>query len=143
MSTASSNPKHPGIRYSSALDGLLRRISRDCDLQSPSPTRPPSPPVDARAIAAGTEASVVHPDENDLPALLAGKESSFVAERPFHDLAADLDAFLPLAPGYSGITLQPPAESCDASTFPTNPFASLFNNNDGNFWELFTATTLE
>jgi hypothetical protein len=80
------------------------------------------------------------PGQNDLPALLGSRESAFVAERPFQDLAADIDALFGLAPDAAGIDLQPAADSSDLSGIlpPCDPFASLFSNDDREFWEQFT-----
>lgn len=147
MSTASSDPKHPGVRYSSALDSLLGRIYRDQDLQTPAPTHPPSPGRDSDAGANWTESMVVNPPpgQDDLPALLRSTESAFVAERPFRDLAADIDALFGLAPDDDSIDLQPAADNIDLSGIlpPCDSFASLFSSDDRGFWQQFTSATLD
>jgi hypothetical protein len=76
--------------------------------------------------------------------LLGSRESAFVAERPFQDLAADINAFFGLAPDDAGIDLQPAAENSDMSGVlpPSDPFASLFSHDDREFWEQFTSATL-
>lgn len=74
---------------------------------------------------------------NSLPALLGNRESSFVAEQPFQGLASDIDALFGLAPEES------PLNSAGGGLLPSEPFASLFGNDDREFWEPFTSGVLD
>ncbi|KAI1616029.1 hypothetical protein EDD36DRAFT_483846 [Exophiala viscosa] len=146
MSTASSDPKHPGVRYSSALERLLGRIYRNQELQSLGVTRPPSPRVGTDINANSNEPAIINTrlHGNDLSPLLGSKESPFVAERPLQALAADIDALFDFAPDDPGVDLQLAAGDGDLSTIlpPSDIFAPLFSNYDQDFWEPFTPTTL-
>lgn len=143
MATASSDPKHPGVRYSSALHNLLGRIYRDQDLQTPSLTRPSSPrpaantSVDWSDSMSNNLLDSIGESYNSLPALLGNRESSFVAEQPFQGLASDIDALFGLAPEES------PLNSAGGGLLPSEPFASLFGNDDREFWEPFTSGVMD
>ncbi|KAL3463136.1 hypothetical protein BJX64DRAFT_257665 [Aspergillus heterothallicus] len=144
MSTASSDPRHPGVRYSSALSDLLGRLYRDQDLQTPSITRPPSPHTVTRAVDDRTDLGLGNAPagENTLPALLEDRESTFIAERPFQDLASDIDALFGLEPNYSSFTPQTAGEPY--THLPqAEPFSLLFGSNDREFWESFTSSSFD
>lgn len=150
MSIASSDPRHPAVRNSSALDGLLRRIYRDHDIQTPAITRPASPGVgSAEPIANVAEPAIVsrpRSSDNTLPTFLGNGESPFVAERPLQQLAADIDAVFGLEPGNPEISIPLTTENSgnDAPAMPTSDiFASLFNYDDRDFWGGFTPMTLD
>lgn len=83
--------------------------------------------------------------ESDLPALLGNRESSFVPERPLQYLAADIDALFGPALDAADNDLQPAAQGGDLSTLlpPSDPFASLFSNDDREFWETFASTNMD
>lgn len=148
MSTASSDPKHPGVRYSSALDRLLGLVYRNQANQTPAITRPPSPRMGTATGAAGnsTDAAVGSPrnGEYDLSALLGSKESPFVAERPLQDLATDIDAFFDYAPDDPGVGMGMPVQGGDLSAIlpSSDIFAPLFGNYEAEFWQPFTPTAL-
>lgn len=151
MSMASSDTRHPAVRNSSALDGLLRRIYRDHDMQTPTATYPSSPVMaPAGHIAHSTESvsgSKSRPNDTDLPTFLGSRESPFVAERPLQELAADIDAIFGLEPGNSDMT-GPLTTDHTSNELPTivpgsDVFASLFNYDDRTFWEGFTPMTLD
>ena len=146
MSRASSDPAHTSVRYSAALDRLLGRIYRARDLQTPGLTRPPSPHEGNNTSTDWNQAAIINqlPDEIDLPSLLGSKEAPFVAERPLHDLAADMDALFGLAPDDPLIDLQSAVESGDQSAAwpPFDPFASLFSNDDREIWQPITGTMM-
>jgi hypothetical protein len=76
---------------------------------------------------------------NPLPDLLGSRESAFIAERPFHDLAADINALFDLAPDDTGMDLPPSTDRSDLSNIlpPSDSFASLFSDDDREFWEQF------
>lgn len=74
--------------------------------------------------------------ENSLPALLGNRESSFVAEQPFQGLASDIDALFGLASEESPLNSGGPP-------LPSEPFASLFGNDDREFWEPFTSGVMD
>ncbi|KAK6386190.1 hypothetical protein LTS17_001765 [Exophiala oligosperma] len=150
MSMASSDPRHPAVRNSTALDALLRRISRDSDIQTPGVTCPPSPGIDPpvpnpNSADTGTG---VKPRSNDpdLPTFLASRESPFIVERPLQDLAADFDAVFGLESEQPDITLPPYTEINNndlPTSLPTSDLlASLFNYDDRGFWDGFTPTAL-
>ncbi|KAJ9610625.1 hypothetical protein H2200_005402 [Cladophialophora chaetospira] len=151
MSMASSDHRHPAVRNSSALDGLLRRIYRDHEMQTPAATRPPSPRMGSSgAVVNSTEPAAAwkpHSSGADLPTFLGSIESPFVAERPLQELAADIDAVFGLEPGNPSVTvpLAPENTYNDLSTIPpaSDIFASLFNYDDREFWGAFTPMTLE
>ncbi|KAK5061941.1 hypothetical protein LTR44_003316 [Exophiala sp. CCFEE 6388] len=146
MSTASSDPRHPGVRYSFALERLLGRIYRNQELQSLGVTRPPSPRMGTDMNVNSTEPANINSRNHgrDLSPLLGSKESPFVAERPLQDLAADIDALFDFAPDDPGVNLQLPAGDSDLSAIlpSSDIFAPLFSNYDQDFWEPFTPTTL-
>lgn len=143
MSKSSMDPRHPAVRNSTALEGLLKRIYRDQDIQTPIDTRPASPGIhDPSGHGARSdlrfETSRPGPNGDIAPgAFLGTGESPFVAERPLQELAADMDAVfgldetLPMA----GVPLT--SEHID-NNIPTMPspdvFASLFNYDDRDFW---------
>lgn len=143
MATASSDPKHPGVRYSSALHSLLGRIYRDQDLQTPSLTRPSSPRPTADTSLNWSDSmsnnllASIGESENSLPALLGNRESSFVPEQPFQGLASDIDALFGLASEES------PLNSGGGGPLPSEPFVSLFGNYDREFWEPFTSGVMD
>lgn len=150
MSVASSDPRHPAVRNSSALDGLLRRIYRDHDIQTPAITRPASPGIgSADPIANVTDPAVVsrpRSSDNALPTFLGSGESPFVAERPLQELAADIDAVFGVEPGHPEINVPLTTEntSNDPLAIPASDiFASLFNYDDRDFWGGFTPMTLD
>lgn len=143
------DPRHPAVRNSSALDGLLKRIYRDQDMQTPAVTRPASPGIDqATGLSIRpempAEASKAH--ENALPAFLGTGESPFVAERPLQELAADIDAIFGVEPDCPDIYVPLSSEHND-NNLPTMPapdvFASLFNYDDREFWGGFTPMPFE
>ncbi len=146
MSMASSDPRHPAVRNSSALDGLLRRIYRDHDIQTPAVTYSPSTGVNRSGPSANSTdpavASRSRPSDTDLPTFLGSHESPFVAERPLQQLAADIDAVFGVEQGHPDITVPLAAENT-SNDLPTiapasDIFASLFNYDDRDFWDGFT-----
>ncbi|KAL1412259.1 hypothetical protein Q8F55_000002 [Vanrija albida] len=139
MSSASLDPNHPAVRYSSALRSLLGRVCRDQDLQSPGSTRPSSPrPRQASPV----DQAHAYPD---LSSILGSMETSFVPERPFHNVAAEMDLLLGLPPGDVSFNLTPTAAEGDLSGLlpPSDPFASFFSNEDGHLWEAISSTDME
>jgi hypothetical protein len=96
------------------------------------------------ASASCTGSPVINPsaDENDLQTVLGSRES-FVAERPFQDLAADMEALYGLES--TADLLQPVVESNDLSALlpSSGPFAALFSADDREFWELFTSANFD
>ncbi|KIW77638.1 hypothetical protein Z517_07470 [Fonsecaea pedrosoi CBS 271.37] len=151
MSTVSSDHRHPAIRNSSALDGLLKRIYRDHDIQTPVVTCPSSPGVAPSGPAASSTVPGVttklRPSETDLHAFLGNRESPFVAERPLQELAADIDASFGQETDSLDISLPLGTESAAHGLPPLVPasdiFTSLFNYDDREFWGAFTPTTLD
>lgn len=149
MSTASSDPKHPATRNSSALDRLLRRIHGDHDLQTPyTATRPASPRLngsgaiyDPSSVYTTTVQESRPSGSTALPAILGGSsEVPFIAERPLQDLAADIDAVYGLDPEnldfLTPLNVNPASD--DLQNLPTSDvFASLFNYDDRDFWGSF------
>ncbi|OQV04997.1 Fungal specific transcription factor domain-containing protein [Cladophialophora immunda] len=151
MSMASSDHRHPAVRNSSALDGLLRRIYRDHDIQTPAVTCPSSPGIDSSGpITNSTEAAAAtktRPSDTDLPTFLGNRESPFVAERPLQELAADIDAIFGLETDNLDFSLPPNTENT-SNDLPTivpasDIFTSLFNYDDREFWGGFTPMTLD
>lgn len=142
MSAASSDPKHPGVRCSYALENLLGRIYGDTELQKPGHTRSSSSHQDAEVNANRSHSPIISSRHgtNDLPAFLGNRESSFVAERSFHDLAADLDALFGVTPNTAQTDVQLAVDGCNISSniSPFDPFASIFNTSDTEAWDPFT-----
>lgn len=97
---------------------------------------------DASASRAGSPVVNPFPGENDLQTLLGSRES-FVAERPFQDLAADIEALYGLES--TADLLQPVVESNDLSSHlpSSGPFAALFSADDREFWDLFTSANYD
>ncbi|ETN44779.1 uncharacterized protein HMPREF1541_09654 [Cyphellophora europaea CBS 101466] len=149
MSRASMDPRHPAVRNSTALDGLLKRIYRDQEIQTPAITRPTSPGIGESAelnirSELYTEPSKVH--NNGFPAFLGTGESPFVPERPLQELAADMDAVFGPEQDCPDIHVPLNGEHNDnnSSTMPSSDvFASLFNYDDRDFWGGFTPVPFE
>ncbi|KAM6478049.1 hypothetical protein HDV62DRAFT_383120 [Trichoderma sp. SZMC 28011] len=137
MSTASSGSEHPGIRYSSALDSLLRRTCRGQDLQTPSFTCSTSPQTGLDTNADWVEASTIYAlsGENVQTSIPESREYPFIAERPFQDLAANIDAFLDTAEGIKDVDYSLDIDTSDLSTLflPSDPFGLLFLDSNGEF----------
>lgn len=79
--------------------------------------------------------------DDDLAMILGSLETPFVAERPFRNVAAELDALLGL--GTDDLTTGlPPATDSNIASFlpPSDPFASFFSEEDGQFWENLSST---
>jgi hypothetical protein len=150
MSMASSDPKHPAVRNSAALDALLKRIYREYEMQTPAVTRPTSPGTGSNNPAAHSAAPAAvfdeHCNEISVPTFLGTGESPFVAERPLRELAADIDAVFGLEPSdpYIAAPLTTENSSNEFTAVPTSDiFASLFNYDDRDFWGAFTPMTLD
>jgi hypothetical protein len=150
LSTLATHKHHPGARHSAALARLLQKVHHDLDLQSPNPTRAPSPalvpPLDEDMFGNRSQ-PFTNGSVNGLPGLALGNNadlSPFIAERPFQDLAAEMDAQLGDQLNFSvnngtflGDTRQPNPSS--ATLAPADPLASLFNGDESGFWETFGA----
>lgn len=138
MSSASLDPNHPAVRYSAALRSLLGRVCRDQDVQSPGSTRPSSP----RRQATPVDQAHAYPD---LSSILGSIETPFVPERPFHNVAAEIDLLLGLAP--VDVSINPTPTSGEGALTgllpPSDPFASFFSNEDGHLWEAISSTDME
>ena len=104
------------------------------------------PDTGASSSANWAESTAVNPPpgQNDLPTLAGSRESGFVAERPFRNLAADIDALFGVTPADTSVNFQPVVGSYDFSGIlpPCDSFASLFSNGDRECWEQFTLASL-
>lgn len=152
MSKASTDPRHPAVRNSSALDGLVKRIYRDQDIQTPAATRPTSPGIhepSGFSIRSDlpVEASKQGSNGDIEPgAFLGTGESPFVAERPLQELAADIDAVFGLEQDFP-VSNVPLTNDHPGNNIPTMPspdvFASLFNYDEREFWGGLTQLPFE
>lgn len=155
LSTLATHKHHPGARHSAALARLLQKVHHDLDLQSPNPTRAPSPaavpPLDEEMLGNRTHLFGLG-GNSGLPGLQLGNNvdlSPFIAERPFQDLAAEMDAQLGSQLNFASSqgtfgqenqNQQQQQQSTSAATLaPADPLASLFNGDESGFWETFGA----
>ena len=145
LSTLATHKHHPGARHSAALARLLQKVHRDLDLQSPNPTRAPSPafvpPLDGTSLSSNQQNQA---KGNGLPAFMLGSNnadlSPFIAERPFQDLAAEMDAQLGSQMNFAIRNGAINAENQPSAMMaPADPLASLFNGDESGFWQTFGA----
>lgn len=150
LSTLATHKHHPGARHSAALARLLQKVHHDLDLQSPNPTRAPSPtfmPPLHETIFGNRPEPYMHGNTNGLFGLSSGQNAGltpFVAERPFQDLAAEMDAQLGDQLNFSvhntAFMRDNRQQSASSATLaPADPLASLFNGDESGFWETFGA----
>ena len=152
MSKASTDPRHPAVRNSSALDGLLRRIYRDQDIQTPVATRPTSPGINQSSGPGAYSEVSAHPSKPGLNGdatmgvFLGTGESPFVAERPLQELAADIDTVFGLDRDCPNINM-PLTSEHNANNLFTMPspdvFALLFNYDERELWGGLTQMPFE